>query len=124
MGAAVEAPVAFRAAWLLLLLRDGLGHGYELNRAPAMRTLCRDAATTYRTLRTMELRGLVQSRWEPSHGAPPRRVYAITAAGMSALADSVSEVLTLRDSCDAFLSSYAASAPAADSSSPSRGPGS
>jgi DNA-binding PadR family transcriptional regulator len=92
-----------RAAWLLLLLRDGDAHGYELNRVPSLGTLALDAATTYRTLRAMDADGLIDSRWSPSRNGPRRRVYTITPAGREALLRIEAEVEAARDVHDAFL---------------------
>ncbi|NPV07054.1 MAG: PadR family transcriptional regulator [Anaerolineae bacterium] len=70
---------------LLLLLRRGAGHGYDLingltevgfDQYPV------DASTVYRTLDAMEAEGMVVSGWE-SQGSlgPPRRVYRLTPRG-------------------------------------------
>lgn len=67
-------------------------HGYALARALADDTGARSLTahgTLYRALDRMERAGLLTSRWEdatPEARRPPRRLYALTAAGSAALA--------------------------------------
>jgi PadR family transcriptional regulator PadR len=68
---------------LLLMLRMGKSHGYELSQALAPFGLGEvDPSLVYRMLRQMEASGLIVSQWdvEASSGAP-RRVYRLTEQG-------------------------------------------
>jgi DNA-binding PadR family transcriptional regulator len=76
--------------FLLVLLADGPAHGYSL--LGRLNDLCVAAADVdvgglYRTLRELEMSGLVESRWEMPTAGAARRGYAITDAGRAALDD-------------------------------------
>lgn len=80
-------PRAHLRACLLLLLRSGPSHGYDLLeevRVLGLRTV--DAAGVYRALRTLEREGLVVSWWEESPSGPARRTYELSLPGEAALA--------------------------------------
>ena len=96
----------FRTGWLLLLLRDGPGYGYDLRRALHARHLDFDRAVIYRGLRDMERAGLIESRWTTSEAGPRRRVYSLTEAGHEELARIASEVRLAREEHDAFLRAH------------------
>ena len=64
----------FRIGWLLILLRNGPGYGYDLRRALHARQLDFDRAVIYRGLRDMERAGLIASTWTDSEAGPRRRV--------------------------------------------------
>lgn len=68
---------------LLLLLRSGRSHGYELAQSLAPFGFEQiDASLVYRMLREMEGAGWVQSAWDPTVAAgPARRVYHLTPEG-------------------------------------------
>lgn len=70
---------------LLLLLRRGAGHGYDLINGLAKVGFDQypvDASTVYRTLDAMEAEGMVVSDWESRASlGPPRRVYRLTPRG-------------------------------------------
>jgi PadR family transcriptional regulator PadR len=71
----------FRAS-LLLVLDEGPAHGYDLPALLAPLGLgAVDRGFVYRTLRSMEADGLVESAWDPSPAGPARRTYSVTAAG-------------------------------------------
>ncbi len=75
-------PRSFLRPLLLVALRSGSSHGYELAeqlRQFGLTTV--DLAGIYRTLRVLEHDHFVESRWERSEQGPPRRVYALTATG-------------------------------------------
>jgi len=79
-------PRAYLRAVLLFLVAPGPIHGYELLeqvREAGIRVA--DAGGLYRTLRAMEMHGLLESWWEDSSTGPPRRTYVLTAAGRAAL---------------------------------------
>ncbi|MGD0020594.1 MAG: helix-turn-helix transcriptional regulator [Candidatus Limnocylindrales bacterium] len=76
--------------FLLVLLTDGPTHGYsllgrlnDLGVAPDEV----DVGQLYRTLRELEIAGLVRSGWETPAAGAARRSYVITEAGMAVLDD-------------------------------------
>lgn len=96
----------FRTGWLLMLLRDGPGYGYDLRRELHARALDFDRAVIYRGLREMERDGLISSRWTESEAGPRRRVYRLTDGGNAELARIAGEVGAARDGHEAFLDAY------------------
>jgi DNA-binding PadR family transcriptional regulator len=97
-----------RTAWLLLLLRDVPGYGYELRRDLAARSLVLDPAPMYRSLRALERADMISSRWMRSLEGPRRRVYEITPAGHAELARLAATLRSARDAQDAFLAVHGA----------------
>jgi len=94
---------------LLLLLREGETHGYEL--AEALAALAPDddvdLGNLYRLLRSLEAEGLVVSRWRDDLPGRAKRTYALTDEGR-ALLDTWAEAMTrTRDTIAAFLTRYA-----------------
>ena len=74
---------------VLLLLREGNAHGYELADEltafmPAQRV---DVGNLYRLLRKLEDDGLVSSEWDEGEAGRAKRVYEITDEGVHALDD-------------------------------------
>ena len=80
----------FLEPFLLALLAGGPAHGYsllgQLNEL-GVAVSGVDVSQLYRTLRDLELAGLVQSRWEMPEAGAARRGYVITDAGLGALDD-------------------------------------
>src|SRR5690242_15171168 len=75
-------PRTFLASWLLLLMRNGSAHGYQLIQTMTMMGLgLVDPATVYRTLRQLEREGLITSTWNPGEAGPARRIYTLSDAG-------------------------------------------
>jgi PadR family transcriptional regulator PadR len=83
-----------RRRWLepfvLVLLARGSDHGYSLlghlnELGVASDDL--DVSQVYRTLRELELGGLLASRWQMPDAGPARREYALTDDGLEALDD-------------------------------------
>jgi poly-beta-hydroxybutyrate-responsive repressor len=72
---------------LLLILRQGPNHGYELKDGLGPFGLGEvNPSLIYRALRDMEDEGLTSSEWDTeSTAGPARRVYAITDAGLAHL---------------------------------------
>ena len=93
---------------LLLLLHQGLSHGYALLEQMGEYGLSQvDPSAVYRALRDMEERGLVTSNWdEQKTQGPPRRVYRLTATGNEALALWVADLEETRKRIDHVLESY------------------
>ncbi|MEY2513053.1 MAG: PadR family transcriptional regulator, regulatory protein PadR [bacterium] len=102
----MHVPKDFRTGWLLLLLRDGSGYGYDLRRELHARELEIDRAVMYRGLRDMEQSGLISSRWADSVAGPRRRVYSITESGRGELERIVAELRATRRAHEAFLAAY------------------
>jgi PadR family transcriptional regulator, regulatory protein PadR len=79
---------------LLLVLRDGPRHGYEL--AEELGALIPeehvDGGNLYRLLRGLEGEGIVTSEWEADGPGPGRRTYTLTEAGRRLL-DTWAEAL-------------------------------
>ena len=79
---------------LLLLLRDGETHGYDL--AESLAELAPDDAVDlgnlYRLLRSLEVEGVVVSRWRDDLPGRAKRTYALTDDGR-ALLDSWADAL-------------------------------
>ncbi len=75
-------------ALLLSLVLGGERHGYdlstELNRWQVTDALV-DKAAVYRTLRSLEIEGMVVSKWDIGESGPPRHIYSITPEGKALL---------------------------------------
>jgi PadR family transcriptional regulator len=72
--------------FLLLLLREGSGHGYDLlERLAGLGVRDVEPSHCYRVLRSLEACGLVVSVWTPGGAGPARRRYDLTSAGCHAL---------------------------------------
>ena len=93
-------------AWLLLLIDAGSSHGYDMRRELAARHLDADPASVYRTLSKLEREGQLRSRWGSTVDGPRRRLYEITPAGRSKLAESAGRIVDIRQSHDEFLKAY------------------
>ena len=100
-------PKDFLRPCLLLMLREGEAHGYELAENVSKFGFDRsDPGALYRVLRKLEQEGLVSSSWQPSAAGPPRRVYALTDAGVAELDRRATELAEGERRIDAFLSRY------------------
>jgi PadR family transcriptional regulator PadR len=76
--------------FLLVLLAGGPAHGYSLlGRLNGLGVAPEDVdvGQLYRTLRELELAGLVRSNWETPAAGAARRGYALTDAGLAVLDD-------------------------------------
>lgn len=93
---------------LLLLLHQGLSHGYALlERLDEFGLGQVDPSAVYRVLRDMEAQDWVVSSWdEQETQGPPRRVYTLTALGDEALALWITDLEETRASIDHVLESY------------------
>ncbi len=81
--------ITYPTALVLLGLRQGLAHGFDIIDATGLRS-----GTVYPILRRLEEVGLVRSRWERAprareEGRPPRRYYQLTATGAEAVLDAL-----------------------------------
>lgn len=75
-------PKNFIRPCILLLVKEGGAHGYDLLEKLSELGLPKsDPGGLYRTLRWMEREGLVSSWWVTSDVGPPRRSYRLTSEG-------------------------------------------
>ena len=93
---------------LLLELRAGPAHGYELLDRLAERLEGErvDMGNLYRALRALEEDGLVSSAWDAEAPGPAKRVYRVTQAGEALLGDWAAALAGARDRIDGFLRRY------------------
>ena len=96
-------PRSFLRSMLLLALRTGSSHGYELMEQLVAGGLSVDLAGIYRMLRTFEQGELVVASWERSTLGPPRRVYDLTDSGEAAAVVAIDELTRARDQLSAAL---------------------
>ncbi len=104
-----ERPPRFLRPFLLLLLREREGHGYELidrMRNMGLEYSIQDAGYVYRTLRSMEESGLIKSKWETNNPGPAKRTYAITPHGVEVLHEWAQTLENLKSSLEVFLDTY------------------
>lgn len=101
-GARLTEPV------LLLLLHEGLAHGYALLDQLQEYGLSHvDPSAVYRALRDMEEREWVTSTWdEEKTQGPPRRVYQLTDQGDEALAHWIDDLQETRANINHVLERY------------------
>lgn len=100
-------PKDFLRPCLLLLLREGEAHGYELaENVSGFGFDHSDPGALYRALRKLEEDGLVNSDWQPSEAGPPRRVYGLTEAGVEELDRRATDLAEGERRIDAFLARY------------------
>ena len=80
-------PAALLGPFILLLLGERSGHGYELmERLKDMGFSESSTSPVYRELRRLEDAGLICPSWEPPLArGPARKVYSLTPAGIRAL---------------------------------------
>jgi poly-beta-hydroxybutyrate-responsive repressor len=93
---------------LLLLLRDGETHGYDLadslaKLVPEERV---DHGNLYRLLRSLEEEGLVTSRWRDDLPGRSKRTYELTDAGRDVLGTWADALDRLTDNIAAFQRRY------------------
>ncbi len=92
---------------VLLALREGPTHGYELaDRIAGTVGVDLDLGNLYRLLRRLEAQGLVVSRWDDAGPGKPKRVYRLTDAGTELLGRWVAALRETRDRIAAFLRRY------------------
>jgi DNA-binding PadR family transcriptional regulator len=93
---------------LLLLLREGETHGYDL--ADALVELAPDdevdLGNLYRLLRSLEVEGLVVSRWRDDLPGRAKRTYALTDEGRALLASWAEALDRAGTTIAAFLARY------------------
>ena len=90
---------------MLLLLREGNAHGYELaDELTAFMPVQRvDVGNLYRLIRKLEDDGLVASEWDEGEAGRAKRVYEITDDGIEALDDWAERLRSTADALTRFL---------------------
>lgn len=101
-------PRSFLRPCLLLLLKEGAAHGYDLLERLAEFSFRVDPGGLYRTLRSMEGEGLVVSWWETPVAGPARRTYSLTTEGENWLRLWGGSLRESRRILDRFLLRYEA----------------
>ena len=93
---------------LLLLLHQGLSHGYALLSQLQEYGLGHvDPSAVYRALRDMEERGWVASSWDDEETkGPPRRVYSLTGLGDEVLTWWTEDLRETRRVIDTILETH------------------
>ena len=107
--------------FLLVLLARGAAHGYALvGRLNSLGVAPKevDPGALYRTLRDLELAGLVQSHWTTPDSGAPRRDYVLTDAGRARLAEWGAVMHERARLVGEFLSEYEASGQDAATAAP------
>ena len=100
-------PRDFLRPCLLLLLREGDAHGYQLaDSLAAFGFDHSDPGALYRALRRLETSGLVHSDWHRSDSGPRKRVYRLTELGVEALDHSATDLAEGERRIDSFLDRY------------------
>ncbi len=95
---------SFFRACILLLLHEQPAHGYDLlERLTSFGFDSGDSGWMYRTLRSYEREGLLESTWQISASGPPRRVYSLTANGRDVLDAWASSLRASQRGVDDFL---------------------
>jgi len=77
---------------VLVVLRDGARHGYDIAREVERRSenvISFNHGTLYPVLYALEKAGLIQSQWEQPEGERRRRVYELTESGQAEVAKAV-----------------------------------
>src|SRR5438105_5229260 len=94
---------------VLLLLREGPKHGYELlDRLPgvAPEQGAVDLGNLYRILRALEEEGVVSSEWQADLPGPAKRIYRLTAHGRRLLEHWAQALRRANESIESFLERY------------------
>jgi PadR family transcriptional regulator, regulatory protein PadR len=100
-------PKNFLVSWLLLLMRTGSAHGYQLIQTLTLMGLgLVDPATVYRTLRQLEEEGLITSTWNAGASGPARRIYTLSDAGEEYLGVWARQLENYQSVLDRFFDIY------------------
>jgi PadR family transcriptional regulator, regulatory protein PadR len=89
---------------VLALMRDRSRYGFDLVRELGEADgLLTSEGTIYPLLSRLRRDGMVTTTWEESESGPPRRYYALTADGRSALQGFMADWRRFRDAVDGVL---------------------
>ena len=94
---------------LLVLLHQQEAHGYSLIdglQEFGFDPHSLDPSLLYRALRDLEAQGLIAGEWDSNSLGPQRRVYTVTPAGESVLADWIAELRQTRQQILALEKAY------------------
>ncbi len=94
---------------LLLLIDEGVTHGYQLLDRLAefgFADETPDPGAVYRNLRRMEDEGWVESAWDTEGPGPAKRCYRLTAMGVELLHAWAASIERSRQHLDSFLARY------------------
>jgi len=109
-GARRQARWRFTTPAVLVLLRDGSAHGYDLlARLPEVFPRAAEPpepGTFYRLLRSLEDEAAVVSSWETGDSGPARRVYRITDTGREQLEGWSLQATREIEALQRFLNAY------------------
>jgi DNA-binding PadR family transcriptional regulator len=90
--------ISDREVAILGLLLEGPHHGYEIEAIVEERGMRNwteiGFSSIYYVLKTLDKRGLIESRLEGVDGKPSRRVYCLTPAGVRASRERIKEILS------------------------------
>jgi PadR family transcriptional regulator, regulatory protein PadR len=101
--------VRFLIPALLLLIREGPSHGYELMDKYAAFNFTdagSDPGAIYRTLNVLESEDYILSQWDTKDPGPAKKIYSITDKGIGLLAEWAKEIEARIDIFALFLSRY------------------
>ncbi|MFO7928608.1 MAG: PadR family transcriptional regulator [Candidatus Humimicrobiaceae bacterium] len=94
---------------ILLLLAEKPSHGYELTERYSEMGFSgsdSDPGSIYRTLKTLESEGFIESRWETGGSGPAKKIYSITPEGTEMLTSWSAELKKRKKTLELFLSRY------------------
>jgi PadR family transcriptional regulator PadR len=99
-------PSALLGPFILLLLGERSGHGYELmERLKDLGFSESSTSPVYRELRRLEDAGLICPSWEPPQArGPARKVYALTPSGLKALSSCAESAYELARTLESYRS--------------------
>ncbi|MFF5261513.1 PadR family transcriptional regulator [Actinomadura viridis] len=93
--------------FLLLLICERPGHGYELiDRLACLGVPDVEPGHAYRVLRNLERERLVVSTWVPSETGPARRRYELTREGLADLGSWMARLARLGEVLDACVTRW------------------
>ncbi len=108
-GSDVRRPRELLPPFLLLLLAESPGHGWDLmERLKPLGFDWGGPGPIYRELRALENSGLVASAWSAPRAGPVPRVYELTPEGRRALDRCATNVVELTTLLNQFLSRHRA----------------
>lgn len=100
----------WQSAFLLLLIAEKPGHGYELSERLRELGLAKQGISNmgnlYRLLAELEMNGFVIADWDTSEPGPAKKIYRITEAGMMLLDDAASYILEFEKVLSEFKEKY------------------
>lgn len=102
-------PERFIQPSLLLCLAEKSSYGYELIEQLSgfrLHSGSPDPGAVYRHLRRLEMEGYVESHWKTGEAGPAKRMYAMTAAGISLLHAWAGELGERKAALEEFLERY------------------